>query len=179
MELEKARALYEEARAVNLSSSPISSIARVTCLLKYASTFIGKNPKKDELLKEAESRLDGQLYDDREWLATSLNWTKEKVFATLIDLFTKLHALMPEEPVKARQLIQKRIESCKLGFSVHRSEDEKELEATSSSGGKRKLKRVSPDGSMKSSMVFARFAILALVAISAIALYRRFFSRAN
>jgi len=121
------------------------------------------------LLAEAQARL-SQLYDDKEIVYSQLQWTKEKFFATLVDLLTKLHALMPEEH-EDRQLIQSRIEFCKAALP---EQVESELEL--SPLRRRKVARGFPGG--RPAIIFARFLLLGLAAVGVIALYRRFISRA-
>jgi hypothetical protein len=172
MQPTKARQLYEEARSLKLRGSPFATIACVICLLNYASTFNSRNQKKDELLAEAQSRL-SQLYDDKEIVYSQLQWTKEKFFATLVDLLTKLHALMPGEH-EDRQLIQKRIGFCKAALP---EQVESELEL--SPLRRRKVSRDFPGRSRSPAMIFAGFLVLGLAAVGVIALYRRFIVRAS
>jgi hypothetical protein len=168
----KARMSYQEAlHVIEDNDEPIFMIAHAACALKYASTFSKRNTERGELLETAEDLL-SRLYASKERLSIDLSSTKEEVLATLFKLLTQLHALMPEEPREARQMIQIKIESCKAALP-----EQFEFEPEVSPTRRRKVSRGFPGG--KPASIFARFLILGLAAVGVIALYRRFIVRAN
>jgi hypothetical protein len=164
MEPTIARQLYQEALDITLKLPLFSTLAGITCRLHYASTFIRSNEKKTALLAEVEEML-ARLYEVKEETILHFNWTREKFFATLVELYTDLHAQMPEEPYEAWQRIQNLI-------AFYKADLPKPDETA-----RRKVTPGFPRRSASPAALFARFLIFGLAAVGIIALYRRFVTR--